>query len=185
MQPYQAQEGYNPSFDFESKIPKVRTAKEMRINLQSPEALLKEALIKVRKPELLAQSSYYDDLESDWRNGRRYWFRDNAPITQEMLNTYCAENLSYTGGLNFIGRKLPYTKDGRTPIRCQYQINLNLAAGGEKGSFGVSGPFTHFRDLPRITPLCQSFYSNNHWAHSNGTRCGIYVPPAGKGTLTR
>ncbi len=34
MQPYKSVEGYNPSFDFESTTPKVRTVKELGIKLR-------------------------------------------------------------------------------------------------------------------------------------------------------
>jgi hypothetical protein len=179
---YDAPNQFKTDFLKTPETAQVRDVETMRI--VPAETKLQEALVGIKQPELLAQESYYDGLESDWLNGRKYWFRDNGPITQEMLNSYCAEKLSYTGGSNFVGRKLPYT-NGRIPIRCQYQMNLNLGAGGDRGSFGVSGPFIHYRDLLRITPLCQSFYSGSHLAHTNGTRCGIWVPPAGKGTLTR
>ena len=159
----------------------VRDVREMGI-MSANEKML-EALNSIKSPDLIAQSSYYDDLESDWRNGRRYWFRDNGPVTQEMLNMHCAETLAYTGGSSSVGRKLPYTRDGRTPIRCQYNMDYSIGAGNSKVSAGIGGVGTYFKDLLRTTPLCQSNYSINHSSHNNGTRCGIFVRPAGKGVL--
>jgi hypothetical protein len=175
---------YNKAPEFKTDLlanpetAQVRDVETMRI--VPAETKLQEALAGIKQQISIAQYDYYEGLESDYQNNRKLWFKDNGPITQEMLNMYCAENLANTGGSNFIGRKLPMTSQGKIPVRCQYVIDASV--GG--GPVSVGAALTHFRDLTRMTPLCESNYSSQHVAHTNGTRCGVYVRPAGKGTLT-